>query len=38
MLRNEPVTFALRKAIEKGVVDVIEHSGVAKELMGSLKK
>ena len=29
--RNEPVTFALRKAIEKGVVDLI-HSGIAKDL------
>ena len=29
--KNEPVTFALRKAIEKGVVEVIEQ-GVKKEL------
>ena len=29
--RNEPVTFALRKAIEKGVVDLI-HSGIEKDL------
>jgi len=29
--RNEPVTFALRKAIEKGVVEIIE-AGVVKEL------
>jgi curli production assembly/transport component CsgG len=29
--RNEPVTFALRKAIEKGVVDLI-HLGAKKEL------
>ena len=29
--RNEPVTFALRKAIEKGVVEVIQ-AGVKKEL------
>ena len=29
--RNEPVTFALRKAIEKGVVDLI-HSGISKDL------
>ena len=29
--RNEPVTFALRKAIEKGVVDLI-HEGIAKDL------
>ena len=29
--RNEPVTFALRKAIEKGVVDLI-HEGILKDL------
>ena len=29
--RNEPVTFALRKAIEKGVVDLI-HEGITKDL------
>ena len=29
--RNEPVTFALRKSIEKGVVDLI-HEGIAKDL------
>ena len=29
--RNEPVTFAIRKAIEKGVVDLI-HKGIIKDL------
>ncbi len=29
--RNEPVTFAIRKAIEKGVVELI-HSGIQKDL------
>ena len=29
--RNEPVTFAIRKAIEKGVVDLI-HKGITKDL------
>ena len=29
--RNEPVTFAIRKAIEKGVVDLI-HEGIEKDL------
>jgi curli production assembly/transport component CsgG len=29
--RNEPVTFAIRKAIEKGVVDLI-HEGITKDL------
>ena len=29
--KNEPVTFAVRKAIEKGVVDLI-HLGAQKEL------
>ena len=29
--KNEPVTFAVRKAIEKGVVDLI-HLGAKKEL------
>ena len=35
--RNEPVTFALRKAIEKGVVEIIE-AGVDKELWAFEKK